>query len=269
MFEGPLHEATGIVVLLLSFILLFLGSLFFKWLFPNKKIKQSNKNHDNTERTISRPYTIWGKSIVFSLFLISVSFVPKYMISAHQVPEHKPLSSFPTHINNWQGNLQTLDQKILNNLWTDDYISATFKNMSTKNILYLLIPYYKYQTTQHTAHAPTSCLLGSGFSIKRKQVLEPKQQGERNFPVQQMVLQKNGQTILSNFWFDQRGRVITNEYLNKLYLFWDGLTRGRTDGALVRIEMTLKPSQSISQGQMLLETFLVELKHILDQYIPN
>src|SRR5438034_8174067 len=35
------------------------------------------------------------------------------------------------------------------------------------------------------------------------------------------------------YWFQQRGRDMTNEYLVKWYLFWDSLTRSRSDGAMV------------------------------------
>lgn len=270
ILEGNLHETIGIIIFLLALILLFLGSVTLKRIFPNKNQKNSDKHHKSPGMNISRPQTIWLKSIVFSLFLIGTSLLPGYIISAHQVTEHKDLSSsFPSQINNWQGDRRYLNQNILNSLWADDYISATFKNTKTGNILHLLIPYYQYQTTQHTAHAPTSCLLGSGFNLISKRVLEPNKEGKRKFPVQQMVLKKQGQTVLSNFWFEQRGRVITNEYLNKFYLFWDGLTKARTDGALVRIEMYLKPDQSVSQGQKILDPFLSDLKYILNSYIPN
>jgi EpsI family protein len=41
------------------------------------------------------------------------------------------------------------------------------------------------------------------------------------------------------YWFQQRGRVLTNEYLVKWYLFWDSLTRNRSDGSLVRLIVSL------------------------------
>ena len=84
-----------------------------------------------------------------------------------------------------------------------------------------------------------------------------------------MVMEKDGKLLLSNFWFQQRGRTITSEYLNKLYLFWDALTRGRTDGALVRVEMPLAPGQSLEQAQGVLDTYTLALSSILKTYIPE
>ena len=131
------------------------------------------------------------------------------------------------------------------------------------------MPYYETQTTQHTAHAPTSCLLGSGWTVEQKRVVGPDAATGRDFPVTQMRLRLGSQVILSNFWFEMRGRHITSEYLNKLYLIWDALTRQRTDGALVRAEMVLLPGQSLEEGQAVLDTFIVPLKEELGRYIPQ
>lgn len=43
--------------------------------------------------------------------------------------------------------------------------------------------------------------------------------------------------MLVYYWFMQRGRYLTNEYLVKWYIFWGSITQQRTDGALVRLVM--------------------------------
>ena len=37
------------------------------------------------------------------------------------------------------------------------------------------------------------------------------------------------------YWYQGRGRVVANEYVNKLFLMWDAARLNRTDGGLVRI----------------------------------
>ena len=37
------------------------------------------------------------------------------------------------------------------------------------------------------------------------------------------------------YWFEQRGKRMTSDYLAKASVVWDSLTRGRTDGALTRL----------------------------------
>ena len=84
-----------------------------------------------------------------------------------------------------------------------------------------------------------------------------------------MVLEKDRQLLLSNYWFQQRGRLIVSEYWNKIYLFWDSITRSRTDGALVRIEMLLGEGQDIETAQAIMDSFTQELMKVLPEYIPG
>ena len=71
------------------------------------------------------------------------------------------------------------------------------------------------------------------------------------------------------YWFQQRGRTITNEYLVKWYLFIDSLLRQRTDGALVRLIVPVDESHSIEQSEAILQGFVRALIPTLDPYIPN
>ena len=49
------------------------------------------------------------------------------------------------------------------------------------------------------------------------------------------------------YWYQAHGRRFASEYLGKIYLAWDGITKGRTDGALIRItaSRTSGSSQSL------------------------
>jgi hypothetical protein len=58
--------------------------------------------------------------------------------------------------------------------------------------------------------------------------------------------------------------------MNKLYLIWDGLTKQRTDGALVRVEMAMNPGQSTEEAQAVLDPFLGQLRDILNSgFVPE
>ena len=50
-----------------------------------------------------------------------------------------------------------------------------------------------------------------------------------------MVVPPGDPRQLVYYWLQQRGRVLTNEYLVKWFLFRDALTRNRSDGSLVRV----------------------------------
>jgi len=71
------------------------------------------------------------------------------------------------------------------------------------------------------------------------------------------------------YWFKQRERVLSNEYLVKLFLFWDGLTRGRTDGALVRIASVVGPGETEDVVDERLRKFVSTIEPELIRYVPD
>jgi EpsI family protein len=84
-----------------------------------------------------------------------------------------------------------------------------------------------------------------------------------------VLIQKGDSKQLVYYWFQQRGRIITNEYLVKWYLFWDALTRNRTDGALVRLVTYVGPGQNIEDADAQLSTFASSVGTQLENYIPD
>ncbi len=266
--EGFFHGFSGIVVFIISVGMILIFSKILK-IISKREIKQENISE--SLKKIKFPF----KSATKNLFIVSIIFLITWgaqfaLNSTKKPPEKKSFSSFPLIFGNWEGKRIYLSKKILNSLWADDYILADFINRKTGDTLTLLIPYYKFQRARHTAHAPTSCLLGSGYIPIRKREIE------RVFPppfgkvkITQMLLEKNGEYLLSNFWFQGRGRIIGNEFLNKWYIFWDSLTKHRSDGALIRIEMPIRKGMNIEQAQKIIDDFTSNLMKYLPFYLPN
>ncbi|MGH9563507.1 MAG: exosortase C-terminal domain/associated protein EpsI, partial [Terracidiphilus sp.] len=69
--------------------------------------------------------------------------------------------------------------------------------------------------------------------------------------------------------FQQRGRIITNEFAVKWYLFWDALTRHRTDGALVRLVVALPQASSEAQADRRLTDLARHIAPTLTRYVPD
>jgi len=179
------------------------------------------------------------------------------LVSAQIKPLRKTFEEFPTVIGDWQGERSYMSEKILDSLWADDYVQIHFSNTRTGDMLLVFVPY-------------VSCLLGGGFAPRSREIIQS------NFPppfghveIRQMVLEKDGKLLLSNYWFQQRGRIIVSEYRNKWYLFWDSVTKRRTDGALVRLEMPLRPYQNVKAAQAVMDSFTQELMKILPEYVPG
>ena len=71
------------------------------------------------------------------------------------------------------------------------------------------------------------------------------------------------------YWFKQRDRILSDEYLVKLYLFWDAVTRGRTDGALVRIASLVGPGETEDIVDQRLRRFVATIDSELTRYVPD
>ena len=71
------------------------------------------------------------------------------------------------------------------------------------------------------------------------------------------------------YWFQQRGRSLTNEYLVKWYIFWDSLTRNRTDGALVRLVTPIPDSGDIAEADERMQQFVRKIDPMLAYYSPR
>jgi EpsI family protein len=71
------------------------------------------------------------------------------------------------------------------------------------------------------------------------------------------------------YWFQQRGRVITNEFAVKWYLFHDGVTRHRTDGALVRLITEVPLGASEADADRRLSDIARHMAPTLTRFIPD
>ena len=196
---------------------------------------------DNRAYGIAKPLAY---TVIACLLFVGSGYALKKIPSATNLPERQSFQSFPINIGQWEGRRSYIPQEILDQLWADDYVQASFVNPHTRNAIHLLIPFYEWQGTRHTIHAPQSCLLGGGWALtgskERMVAVEP----GREIPVMTLKLEKGNAKILGSYFFFQRGRVLTSPWLNKAYLMWDAFTKRRTDGALVRAELVMTPGQS-------------------------
>ncbi|MFA7316542.1 MAG: VPLPA-CTERM-specific exosortase XrtD [Sulfuricella sp.] len=186
------------------------------------------------------------------------------------LPERATFADFPMEIAGWQGRRDYISKEILAQLWADDYVKGVFTNPKNPGqLIHLLIPYYEYQGNQHTAHAPQSCLLGSGWAILESKEREVAVAADRKITIRTMFMKNGDNTMIGSYFFLNRGRVITNPWLNKFYIMLDAFTKRRTDGALVRVEMQVPNGQPPEKAYEDLDRFIGGLWRELPAYIPG
>ncbi|MCG8053958.1 MAG: VPLPA-CTERM-specific exosortase XrtD [Candidatus Thiodiazotropha endolucinida] len=206
---------------------------------------------------------------LFSISLIAVGSL--YVKSQQQIlPDRQDFSSFPARIGSWLGDEDILEERYLKSLRLDDYIIGDYTNSSFGPIN-LYVAYYASQQAGSAAHSPRSCIPGGGWEIDSvTEVKLPELQVNGvSLKVNRLVIMRGESKKLVYYWFQQRGRVITNEWLVKWYLFLDSLTRHRTDGALIRLTTTISDGEEWADGDIRLTEFAGQVVPVLDNYIPN
>jgi len=277
--QNLFHDFSGWLMFMIASVILVTVALILKKIgtrikdkgLRDKDYKQLNghnelnvKNHTNGHW--ARPVIL---TVVLCLLFAVSGWALKQIPSSTNLPHRASFEHFPMKIGDWLGKREYISDKILKSLWADDYVTARYFKPGSYNMIYLLIPFYNYQATNHTAHAPQACILGGGFSLVRSKAHTIRVSPDRDIKIMTMTLEKGDTRLLGSYFFLQKGRVITSPWMNKFYLIWDGITKQRTDGALVRAEMTVAPEQSMDEAYDELEAFIVKLWPILPEYVPE
>jgi len=151
-----------------------------------------------------------------------------------------------------------------------DYILANFA-ATGKAPVNFYVAFYASQRKGESAHSPRSCIPGDGWeitSLEQRNVSGASVAGQP-LRINRVLIQKGDDRQLVYYWFQQRGRVVTNEYLVKWYLFWDALTRNRTDGALVRLMIRADPRGNLDEADKQLSSFAATIADPLKDYVPD
>lgn len=208
------------------------------------------------------------RALFSAIFLMVAWFFVRYNRSAaEQVPLRGHFSDFPMKLREWSGRELGLPDEILNVLKVDDYMRRVYVN-DLGRPLELYVGYYQSQRSGATYHSPKNCLPGNGWSIIQtvRTHLAVPGRGDGFVQVNQFMIQKGSQKQWVLYWYNDRGRVIANEYRAKLYLVFDAAVRNRTDGALVRVSIPIDDDEEIALNEG--KAFAERIFPLLQEYLP-
>jgi EpsI family protein len=184
-------------------------------------------------------------------------------------PERVSFADFPTQVDDWVGRRDSLQGIYLDALHLDDYVLADFSENAGPAVNFYSA-YYQTQDNTRAIHSPHDCIPGGGWEIvKFEQRMMPATQSTAAFPVNRAIVQLGNHRQIVYYWFDERGRQITNEYVARWYLFWDALTRHRTDGALVRFVATVPPGGDETEVDNRIVRLATRIEPTLNRFVPN
>jgi exosortase D (VPLPA-CTERM-specific) len=272
MAEGVLHDFEGWVVFMIStLVLLALAALLSRTGAQPVRLRDALMldagpplHRDGVQRERVLPLQFVAATAVAAAAATLSLFLPERV---ELRPVRAALIEFPLQLSGWQGVRSALDPVYLDELKLDDYLLADYRG-ETLTPVNVWIAYYDSQRKGQSAHSPRSCLPGGGWEFD---ALAPHRvdAAAGALEVNRGVIRHGSERQLVYYWFQQRGRVVTNEYLVKWYILWDAITRNRTDGALVRLMAPLPPGVNQDAVERDLTRFAGVLSPGLSRYVPN
>ncbi len=272
--EGFLHYFEGWIVFMVC-----VGFLFAEmWVFARLNGKRFMESFMLDIPPVSDFTALFsgvrlGKRVMTMVVILGVSAAFSAGIGrpVELIPERPDFNKFPLLVGDWRGQEQAVEQIFLDSLKTDDELMAIYQRDGTNDMAALWIAYYDSQRKGKSIHSPRACIPGGGWKIDTfdQYDIENVHANGAALSVNRTIVSMGEARQLIYYWFEQRGRKQTNEYVVKWFIFWDSLTKNRTDGALVRVSTFVPDAADLPEATVRLEDFVRTINPQINYYIPQ
>jgi len=270
--QGFLHDFEGWLIFMACFVLLFL-QMWLMGRLSGKRTFQSIFALELPPRaSAARAPRPMNTPAWMAVGLLAAATVPALLLPQRVeiVPRRADFRTFPLQLAGWSGHRQYLGAEYIDALKFTDYLLADYAGANRPPVN-LYVSYYESQRKGESAHSPKVCLPGGGWLIEEfgQRTIPGLADAGPPFVVNRAVMLQGNERQLVYYWFQQRGRIITGEYQVKWFLFWDALTRNRSDGAMVRLITPIPLGMIEAQADANLEEFVRAVVQQLPPYIPR
>ena len=209
---------------------------------------------------------------ITAVILLGATLAFSYAVEFREkIPSKKPLTQFPLTIGEWKSEkYQQMKQIFITALDLSEYVIADYRNNQKQHVNFY-VAYYESQSKGESIHSPATCLPGSGSSFDQSGTVKVADVpgGNETIEVNRAMMQTGQLKQIAYYWFQQRGRILTNAYQLKIFVFWDALTKQRTDGALVRLITPVYTNENVEDADKRLQRFVRDIVPVLEEYIPG
>jgi exosortase D (VPLPA-CTERM-specific) len=217
----------------------------------------------------ARPSTpLWTALLLIAVLALVSAVVDRPEL---QRPERQRFAFFPRQIADWQARTAAVDPVALASLKLADHLSLVWQRPADSLPVSLWVAWYDVQVYGASIHSPMACLPGAGWRVEAvgRHVLPGAGPGGGGLPVNRAVIALGSERQLVYYWFAQRGRALSSEYLLKWYLFQDSLLMQRSDGALIRITTPLPDLADTAAADGRLSALVHAITPVLGAYVPG
>lgn len=276
MAEGFLHDFEGWIIFVVCMVILFVEMWVLsrlsgrKTAFSELVLIPSEWSDHSTEYSPGLRFNSSIYVAIFGLLLISI-FSSSIQGREDFIPNRQAFLNFPLSLGEWQGRHEYLTKNYLDALKLTDYTIINYAKTDTRESINFYSAYYQSQRKGASIHSPKSCIPGDGWQITQFGRIELNNAvlNAKPFYVNRAIIEKGDSRQLVYYWFNQRGRNLTNEFMLKWYLFYDAIVMNRTDGALVRLVTNLGKFEDPAGADVRLQEFMQDLIPQLPAYLPG
>ena len=273
--EGFLHFFEGWVIFILCIGVLFIMALVLQRLTADPKPLSEAIDLDTSGlgviglrilniRASAALYLGMGLTGLVSVLWLVLQAPPAL------APERDPFLLFPRKIDNWSGTTSQLEPDVEKVLGADDYINAFYQDTNESAPVSLFVAFYNKQTEGSGIHSPEVCLPVGGWEVFDLEPYEINLGDEvfGKFMVNRAIIQKGLSKKLVYYWFEQRGKRLTNDFVAKAVVVYDSIAMGRTDGALVRYVTDMDPEETEADADARMQRFMKASMPRLPRFVP-
>lgn len=239
--EGFLHFFEGWIIFGACIAILFLMAVALQRLTSDPKPLTEAIDLDTSGLgpIMGRLPSIRSSRGMITAAMLTLAVSGGWVLQAGQEPveiDRDPFALYPRQLESWTGTFSMLDPDIEQVLGASDYLAASYRHPEAPAPVELFMAFYNRQTEGSGIHSPEVCLPVGGWEIYSFETvpIDMTGTGYGTFDVNRAVIQKGLSQQLVYYWFEQRGKRITNDFEAKISVVYDSLKIGRTDGAIVR-----------------------------------
>lgn len=274
--EGFTHFFEGWIIFMICVVLLFLLAWVMLRFSGSRMSLVDALDLDTTgwtAQTARIRFIAPSRALVFSALLLGAGAIawearPQ---TATTTVDREPFTVFPARLGAWNGDIpEVLAPDIAETLAADDYLSVHFTNNAQDAPVQLFIAWYDDQT-QGGIHSPEICLPGAGWEIAKLDRIDiaPQMGFTAPYNLNRAIIQRDQTRMLVYYWFEQHGRHTAWDFAAKMYLLWDSITIGRTDGALVRLTTPIMSGETEADAEARLREMFGETVDVLPRFVPG
>ena len=262
--ESAWHDASGWLVYVAALGLLIGVNYLLKFLLHGSGDDQGSVKYIDPRPIMSRMNVL----PLIAILAVGAVTVNWFAFRGETPVQRTELAKLPHQLGDWQqkGSEIRFDAAVEAVLRTTDHTMREYTAPDGR-LANIYVGYYASQRTGATYHSPQNCLPGAGWVMTDHQTINITTTSGRQFTANLYTVENGPYRQALIYWYQGRGRIEASEYRDKLNTIWDSVTRGRSDGALVRVMTGIYDDEAAAR--LAAEDLAAELADRLEEFVPE